>query len=85
MKKCKCGVKTCKNKNLDLVSRFTCNLCNSIYCPDHRHYETHDCSVYKSQKNESQLFSGEFEKYLILHNMNKIFDDVAKNKDIKVK
>ncbi len=85
MGKCKCGLKSCKNKNLDLVSRFTCNLCKITYCPDHRHYETHNCSIYNLQKNDSQLLSGEFEKYMVLHNMNKIFDDITKNKDIKVK
>ena len=85
MTKCKCGVKRCKNKNLDLVSRFSCNLCNITYCPEHRHYESHDCSIFKLQRDSSQLFSGEFEKYIILHNMNKVFDDIAKNKDIKVK
>lgn len=83
MKKCKCSNKTCLNRDLDLVSRFTCNLCNKIYCTSHRHYEKHNCSVFNSQKDGSQLFYGEMEKYLILHNMNKLFDDAIKNGDIK--
>ncbi len=85
-KKCKCGHKTCMNRDLDLVSRFECNLCNIIYCPSHRLYEKHNCIVFNSQRNTSQLFTGELEKYLAIYNMNKLYDyEIKNNNNNKIK
>jgi hypothetical protein len=73
-----CSASKCKEKKLGPSNKFICNLCNNTYCPDHRYYETHNCQVFLSQKNTTQLFSGEMEKYLIQHNMNKNFNDITK-------
>ena len=76
-----CSASKCKQKRLGPSNKFTCNLCNSIFCPDHRLYETHDCPIFLSQKNNNnQLLSGDMEKYLIQYNMNKIFNEMIKSK-----
>jgi hypothetical protein len=74
MKSCKAD--KCRQK-LDLVERFECNLCKKIYCSYHRYYETHSCPNFKQSE---QLLSGEMEKFLIMYNMNKIFDKAVKVK-----
>ena len=73
-----CSASKCKQKKLGPSNKFTCNLCNNNYCPDHRLYETHNCQVFLSQKDTTRLFSGEMEKYLTQHNMNKNFNNITK-------
>lgn len=75
-----CSASKCREKRLGPSNKFTCNLCNNIFCPDHRLYETHDCPVFLNQKTNTQLLSGDMEKYLIQHNMNKIFNEMLKSK-----
>ncbi len=80
---CKCSAEKCKEKQLGLSSRFSCNMCNKVFCPDHRHYESHNCKEYYEQNKSNQLFTGEMEKYLVMHNMNKLFHEIAKDNKVK--
>jgi hypothetical protein len=49
-------------------------MCNKTYCPDHRHYESHNCQEFYQQNKSNQLFTGEMEK---------LFHDIAKENKVK--